>query len=333
MLAPIVTTPLYSYQKQALSFLIDRERIRTLDEVGDPGDEGEERLISLWRVRRDLYNRHVGWTNVVTDVEISGKDLPPQSRGAILADDMGLGKTLVVISLIATTLSTAVEFAAKPVTTSRPPGAFDALSSHPGSSETRSSTPQSDASSFQGFPGLFHQPALGRPPKKKPNKTQKKKEEAEVDRLSRLIKRSRATLIVCPLSTVQNWESQIEEHTRLPSSSSDDAGASTSTRKKGLSVYVYHGIGRTTDPDVLADNDVVLTTFSTLGTEYSRQSRAEEPDESDSSGIEELDPTTGLPVGKPKKAKAKKKRRKVEGSSASPLQQIEWFRVVLDEAQ
>jgi SWI/SNF-related matrix-associated actin-dependent regulator of chromatin subfamily A3 len=328
----MVTTPLYPYQKQALSFLIDRERLRTLAEVRELGDEGEERLVSLWRVRRDLYDRHVGWTNVVTDVEISGEELPPQARGAILADDMGLGKTLVVISLIATTLSASREFAGRLVSTPRPPGAFDALTSHPGSSDTRSSTPQSDPSSFHSFPGLFQQPSLGRPPKKKQNKTQKKKEEAEVDRLSRLIKRSRATLIICPLSTIQNWEYQIEEHTRLATSADDDS-SSTSSRKRGLSVYVYHGIGRTTDPDILADNDVVLTTFSTLGTEYSRQTRADEPEETESSGIEELDPTTGLPVAKPKKAKAKQKRRKADGSSTSPLQQIEWFRVVLDEAQ
>jgi SWI/SNF-related matrix-associated actin-dependent regulator of chromatin subfamily A3 len=324
-----VTTSLYPYQKQALSFLIDRERLRTLEEVTEKSSEDgeEEDLISLWRVRRDLYNRHIGWTNVVTDIEISGKDLPPQARGAILADDMGLGKTLVIISLIATTLATAREFAQQSVSTPGLPGAFDALSSHPGSSETRDSTPQSDTiSSFQGFPGLFQQAALGRPPKKKPNKTQKKKEEAEKDRLSRLVRRSRGTLIICPLSTVQNWESQIEEHTRLPS---DQPGSS---RKKGLSVYVYHGIGRTSNPDILADNDVVLTTFSTLGAEYSRQNRAEEPEESDSSGIEELD-ANNMPVDKPKKSKAKKKRRKGDGSSASPLQQIEWFRVVLDEAQ
>ena len=104
----MVTTKLYPHQKQALSFLLDRERLL---EVGPPVAGEEDVMVSLWRRRCDIYNRPIGWTNAVTDLEISGPTPPPQSRGSILADDMGLGKTIVVISLVAATLDEAREWA------------------------------------------------------------------------------------------------------------------------------------------------------------------------------------------------------------------------------
>ncbi len=74
-------------------------------------------------------------------------------------------------------------------------------------------------------------------------------------RLTNLRTKSHATLIVCPLSTVQNWEEQFETHV-----------------KKGvLQVYVYHGGQRVSDPAYLAKHDVVITTYNLLGTEYSKE--------------------------------------------------------------
>jgi len=58
---------------------------------------------------------------------------------------------------------------------------------------------------------------------------------------------------------------------------------STVSREKKaapLRVYVYHGNARRLDPTFLADFDVVITTYSTLATEYSEQTRSlEEGDE------------------------------------------------------
>ncbi|CAG8441978.1 15256_t:CDS:10 [Acaulospora colombiana] len=89
--------------------------------------------------------------------------------------------------------------------------------------------------------------------------------------------KSRGTLIVCPLSTVSNWEDQLTHHVQQGS----------------LSFYVYHGGARISDPSLLIDYDIVITTYNVSGSEFSRESKNKIP---------------------------------------SALQRIHWFRVVLDEA-
>ncbi|EKX50884.1 hypothetical protein GUITHDRAFT_66606 [Guillardia theta CCMP2712] len=59
------------------------------------------------------------------------------------------------------------------------------------------------------------------------------------------------TLIVSPLSVLQTWCEQIQEHT-----------------DGSLRVYVYHGGGRTKNPAVLMLYDIVLTTYSVLSSEF-----------------------------------------------------------------
>jgi len=82
---------------------------------------------------------------------------------------------------------------------------------------------------------------------------------------------SRTTLVVCPPSVFSSWVTQLEEHTKAGS----------------LKVYMYHG-ERTKDKKVLLKYDIVITTYSILGTEF--------------------------------------------GQEGSPVKDIEWFRVILDEA-
>ncbi|CRG83929.1 DNA repair protein RAD5 [Talaromyces islandicus] len=67
------------------------------------------------------------------------------------------------------------------------------------------------------------------------------------------IRNTKTTLLVSPLSTVNNWVSQIKEHLE------EDA----------ISYYVFHGPSRTTDIDELRQYDLVITTYSTILSELS----------------------------------------------------------------
>ncbi|NXG10598.1 HLTF factor, partial [Sakesphorus luctuosus] len=63
----------------------------------------------------------------------------------------------------------------------------------------------------------------------------------------------RATLIVCPLSVLSNWIDQFGQHIR---------------RDFNVKIYVYYGSGRSKDVLVLSEQDIVLTTYNVLATDY-----------------------------------------------------------------
>ncbi|GAB0489319.1 hypothetical protein MMPV_000536 [Pyropia vietnamensis] len=89
---------------------------------------------------------------------------------------------------------------------------------------------------------------------------------------------SRATLIVCPVSLLQQWEVELDQRT---------------TMRPGvepLKVLRWYGSGRPRDPQHLAEYDIVLTTYGIVAS-----------------------------------CKA--------GPTSSPLIAVNWFRLVLDEAQ
>lgn len=67
---------------------------------------------------------------------------------------------------------------------------------------------------------------------------------------------SGGTLIVCPMTLLGQWKMEIETHTQPGS----------------LSVYVYYGQGRPKDAELLGQNDVVLTTYGVLASEFSSES-------------------------------------------------------------
>ncbi|KAI8896747.1 SNF2 family N-terminal domain-containing protein [Globomyces pollinis-pini] len=69
---------------------------------------------------------------------------------------------------------------------------------------------------------------------------------------------SKSTLIVCPLSTVHNWEDQILSHSKPDT----------------LRVLIYHGPNRTNDSSVLAKYDVVITTYNIIGTGLAKSASA-----------------------------------------------------------
>lgn len=64
------------------------------------------------------------------------------------------------------------------------------------------------------------------------------------------------TLVVCPVGCLLQWEQEIKN------------------KGRALRVMVYHGPNRTTSATVLAQHDVVLTTYNTLGSEVTKESRS-----------------------------------------------------------
>ncbi|EIW86879.1 hypothetical protein CONPUDRAFT_46727 [Coniophora puteana RWD-64-598 SS2] len=350
-----VCTPLYPHQKKALSFLLERER-----ETRCPDGTNS----SLWQFRMHPLSGHASWFHIVTQKEVFEE--PLESKGAILADDMGLGKTITCVSLIAATLGSAWAFGAEPVEYPTP------------LLETGVLEASLNAAHFSG--SVWGMPDVSEPTsnkgKAKALKAQEKAE-AEYARARRIKTRSRATLIICPLSTVANWEDQFKEHWKgdvvvvgggglscaavagpasntlstPPSSQTDvkvEAGPSnplleTDSKQSALRIYVYHGNARCPDVSFLANFDAVITTYATLASEFSKQSRcianaeAEEDEDGSSDGPDaDEHGSQTIRIGKPKRAGMKRKKS-VQNFGAvceatSPLQMINWFRVVLDEA-
>ncbi|MES1923652.1 hypothetical protein MHBO_005270 [Bonamia ostreae] len=60
------------------------------------------------------------------------------------------------------------------------------------------------------------------------------------------------TLIVCPVSVMNTWLYQIEEH----------------VRDRAFRATIYHGADRNTDKSTLEDFDVVITSYSVVSFEY-----------------------------------------------------------------
>lgn len=278
---------------------------------------------------------------------------------------MGLGKTITCVALIAATWDSARAFAASPLPSPPAPPDRNFLES------------TLSAAHFSG--SVWGMPSASDSGKGK-GKAAKAQDKAEAAyaRACRIKVKSRATLIICPLSTVSNWEDQFREHWRgevsvvggggitcsaatntsgtvIPPSqttlskqepSSDIKPSHRPTGGRPLRVYVYHGNARRPDSAFLADFDAVITTYATLASEYSKQTRsitsleADDDEEGDSDGGfpgVEIDEHGNQVVRLPKPKRTGMKRKKsfpnVAVEATSALQTIHWFRVVLDEAQ
>ncbi|KAI7850279.1 SNF2 family N-terminal domain-containing protein [Circinella umbellata] len=66
--------------------------------------------------------------------------------------------------------------------------------------------------------------------------------------------KTKATLVVCPVSLVAQWERELVTKTNPP-----------------LNVYVYHGSNRTSDETVLAEFDVIVTAYTLVGNDLTQE--------------------------------------------------------------
>ncbi|KAH9942925.1 P-loop containing nucleoside triphosphate hydrolase protein [Amylocystis lapponica] len=316
---PEVATKLYPHQKKALTFLLERERER----VGFSGT-----FSSLWQERRNPLTGQPSWFHIVTQRRSSRILGSPRGR-SWLTMRMGLGKTITCVSLIASTLQSAYAFAASPL---------DYVSKLHEHLPDAALNPAHFAGSVWGMPEVQSEPSSSR--NKGKHTREQDRADAEYTRACRIKTKSRATLVICPLSTVVNWEDHPPtdgfilfnlcffnpSSSQLPHSEDikpDVKGTAGRIRAgRGLRVYVYHGNARRPDPAFLADFDAVITTYATLASEFSKQVKSTAPDDDDddvsSDGNVETD------------ERGNQREWRVEATSA--LQSVHWFRVVLDEA-
>lgn len=110
----------------------------------------------------------------------------------------------------------------------------------------------------------------------------------------------KSTLIVCPLSVLNQWDNEIRSH----------------TAEGTLSVYVYHGASRKRCVNFLSQFDVVLTTYSTLSGELASASRSKSKNSSDND--EDFEET--------------EESHQSEMEASEGLLSVPWYRIVLDEA-
>lgn len=95
-----VTTKLLDHQRQALWWLLEREKPRSY------GDEEADNS-SLWR-REQNERGYVQYREIVAGIVTNEE--PPQVLGGLLADVMGLGKTIEILALLASTKEDAQAF-------------------------------------------------------------------------------------------------------------------------------------------------------------------------------------------------------------------------------
>ncbi|WOO85037.1 Helicase-like transcription factor CHR27 [Vanrija pseudolonga] len=393
---PYIRTELFPHQRKALTFLLQGEQdwnslktarraanklfARVKKEKGEDAANGNEKersesrdpkddnSRSLWEPQMDDKGRPRVWKSKITGEKLRLKkgERPKDAKGAILADDMGLGKTLSVVSLIAATRPEATSWSRKPLEK------FELIDGDDDCKEEIGAS----AMSTRVF-GMPEDDSGGESSKKR--KKRPREDEALVAlraRRSTILKRSKATLLVCPMSTITNWEDQIKEHWdgeveviggtsanvkkergSKPAADEDELEGSEWDK---LRVYIYHGTSRKADPRFLAEFDIVITSYSTLANEYSKQCATCGGDDestpadtgvnsSDESGhVDSTRPASGsrstkgdresdikpADIVEALRTSKKQPRRKLGATSEqrSPLQQIDWFRVVLDEA-
>ncbi|XP_016341651.1 helicase-like transcription factor isoform X2 [Sinocyclocheilus anshuiensis] len=272
--AEVVCTSLLPHQKQALSWMTSRENSNDLP--------------PFWEEKSGLY------FNVLTNFAV--KERPEKVLGGILADDMGLGKTLTTIALIASNFHNG-----KPLPLEQSEGSSSTCKMKSTSKDHEESYEPVSSSHLKRLhaDGVSADTIEEDVPQKKAKTTKKtvtkpastKKgvvllddvdfaaalecSSSQVGPAKKSAKKgsgtgkvpsggsggsgARATLIVCPLSVLSNWLDQFEQHIRADVT---------------LKVYLYYGAERIRSVKLLSEQDVVLTTYNVLSSDFGNKANS-----------------------------------------------------------
>ncbi|XP_037095932.1 transcription termination factor 2 isoform X1 [Syngnathus acus] len=126
--------------------------------------------------------------------------------------------------------------------------------------------------------------------KKKEEEEEEEKHESWLSKTDCRAVPSKSTLVICPASLVHHWKKEIERH----------------VKGSRLSVYLYHGSDRKKNARMLAQHDVVVTTYALVSRETPSQKEVDKPNQ-------EANNAAAVANG-------------------SPLIRVAWARVILDEA-
>jgi len=285
--ADLLLATLRPYQKQALHWLILRENGETL------GHLEPESLPQNWSEHKTREG-HVFYYNAVTKEktwtypqEDSGRKLIKEferdgasTRGGILADEMGLGKTVQMIALIVSNPPTPVEQPPRPEPSAASKNHLDgdddevvisdedvemchsgnvsefSSSESSDSSDSESDSESSDDDERRRKAMRKHQRRQRKLQRKLSRRTSKSSHRKATKKLNAWHQRAKGkpwlTLVVCPLSVMNQWHDEIVKHTKHANTA------------QGVKVYMYHGSGRVRRKAHLLKYDVILTTYQTV---------------------------------------------------------------------
>ncbi|CAM9404773.1 unnamed protein product [Pylaiella littoralis] len=289
---PILATALMDHQKEGLAWMVQREN--------DPDPNG---LPPFWEQRVEA-----GKAVFHNTITCSSQPCKPGSvRGGILSDDMGLGKTLQVIALMLAQPPAGADYIKKVRAVEENKRLLERLESGDAVRESQELSPREKQEHAAKRYKKLKKADLEKELASKGLDTKGNKS-VLVERLSGheaglspvSVDASQGTLVVCPMSVLTNWESQLAEH----------------VKEGALDVYAYHGGGRNQDANFLAKKDVVITTYDTLASDFA----ASGGEAAFEAGVTAATATAAT-------AAAGEKRKRRYG-----LMALGWNRIVLDEA-